>query len=521
MNRDRLKQVRASLPICAALALSFGVAGVAAAQSDAALKVGVTTLSTHLDPMGFNANVNMRVSQNIVETLIRYNFATGKLEPGLATDWTMVSPTVMELTLRRGVKCHNGEDFTAEDVAVMFGPERYQGEDAPGHKVAKQFLNVIKSVSALDDHTVRVETSDPDPLLETRLANWMGEVPCADAFRAAESWEKWGQSVVGTGPYRVVEVRAGELQRFERFDGYWGEKAPVASFTLRVVPEMGARIASLLAGDLDIVTEISPDQFEILAERAETDVVGGPIRNIRTIAYDTRHPVLADPKVRQAMNLAIDRELIVDSIFKGRTKVPSGFQMESFGEMFIADFAGAGFDPDKSRALLREAGYKGEEISFRYMTDYYSGEVVTTQILQQMWSDVGLNVKIDLKENWDQILDDRFNEGRGVVNDSSNAVYPDPIGQINRQYGPSGYYQRKGYWHNAAFDEAGARLLSVDKKERRAAFEEMLKIYESDPPGTYLYVLPMFYGKRSDVDWTPTDTPFMDFRAGRLKMALN
>lgn len=507
--------------LCAAIALTLGIVGTAAAQSDTHLQVGVTGLTTHLDPMGFNANVNMRVSQNVVETLIRYDFRNGTFGPGLATDWTMVSPTVMELTLRQGVTCHNGEDFTAEDVAVMFGPERYQGEDAPGHKVAKQFLNVIKAVSAVDGHTVRIETSSPDPLLETRLANWMSEVPCADAYRAAGSWEKWGQGVVGTGPYKVAEVRPGEFQRFERFDGYWGEQAPVASFTLKVIPETGARIAALLAGDLDIIAEISPDQFEILAKNAGTEVVGGPIRNIRTIAYDTRHPVLANPKVRQAMNLAIDRQLIVESIFKGRTDVPSGFQMKSFGKMFIEGFAGATYDPEKARRLLEEAGYGGEEISFRYMTDYYTGEVTTTQILQQMWQDVGLKVKLDLKENWDQILNNEFNEGRGVINDSSNAVYPDPIGQINRQYGPTGYYQRKGYWGNPDFDKAGAKLLSLDINERRKAFEQMLTLYETDPPGTYLYVLPMFYGKRTAVDWGPIDTPFMDFRAGNLNTSQN
>ena len=505
----------------AAIALSFAIGGTAAAQSDSHLQVGVTELTTHLDPMGFNANVNMRVSQNVVETLIRYDFNSGSFEPGLATEWSMVSPTVMELTLRQGVTCHNGEDFTAEDVAVMFGPERYQGEDAPGHKVAKQFLNVIKAVTAVDDHSVRVETSSPDPLLETRLANWMSEVPCADAYRAADSWEKWGQGVVGTGPYKLAEVRPGELQRFDRFDGYWGEPAPVASFTLKVIPEMGARIAALLAGDLDIITEISPDQFEILADKADTEVVGGPIRNIRTIAYDTRHPVLADPRVRQAMNLAIDRELIVESIFKGRTDVPSGFQMKAFGKMFIEDFAGATYDPEEARRLLEEAGYGGEEISFRYMTDYYTGEVTTTQILQQMWQDVGLEVTLELKENWDQILDNEFNQGRGIINDSSNAVYPDPIGQINRQYGPAGYYQRKGYWGNPDFDNAGAALLSLDIKERRKAFEQMLTLYETDPPGTYLYVLPMFYGKRTALDWSPTDTPFMDFRAGSLSASPN
>lgn len=519
IRTNRKGPLGAGLAVVALLATG---AQDAVADGQRELTVAVTNLSTHLDPMGFNANVNMRVSQNVLETLIRYDFKNGTFGPGLATAWKMTSPTVMELTLREGVKCHNGEDFTAEDVATMFGPERFQGEGAPGYSVAKQYLSIIKDVRAVGQHTLEIETAVPDPLLETRLANWMSEVPCADAYRAANGWEAWGQAVVGTGPYRVAEVRPGEFHRFERFEDYYGEAAPLDGFTLTVVPEIGARIAGLLTGEFDIITEISPDQFDAISNNPNSDVVGGPIRNIRVVLFDTRHPVLSDPRVRRAMSYAIDRDLIVDSIFEGRTKVPNGFQMSAFGQMYVEDFKGVSFNPDEARRLLAEAGYKGEEISYRYLTDYYTGEVTTAQILQQMWRDVGLNVTLELKENWDQITNAKTDSGRAVANDSANAVYPDPISQLYRIYGPNGYVQKRGYWQNAAFNEASDMLYaSTEPKARRAAFETMLGIYESDPPGTYLYVLPMFYGKRSSVDWAPTDTPFMDFRAGNVSLATN
>ena len=100
-------------------------------------------------------------------------------------------------------------------------------------------------------------------------------------------------------------------------------------------------------------------------------------------SYDTRHPALQDKRVRQALNLAIDRDLLIKAVFNGMSTVPNGFQMKSFGDMYIADHKGAQFDPDKARMLLKEAGYKGEEISFRYLKDYYAGEVSTVQILEQ------------------------------------------------------------------------------------------------------------------------------------------
>lgn len=521
MTLDRLGQKRRALSLCAALACSIGFAGPAAAQTDANLMVGVTSLTPHLDPMGIMANVNWRVSQNILETLIRFDYDTGELKPGLATSWERTAPTVLELTLREGVTCHNGEPFDAEDVEIMFGPERFLGKDAPGYPVARAQLGVLKAVEALDSRTVRFETNAPDPLLELRLANFMSEVPCADAYRAAGDWDSWGQAVVGTGPYKVAEARPGELQRFERFDGYWGDPAPVASFTLKMIPETGARIAGLLSGEYHIVTEVSPDQFDAISSNASTEIAGGAIQNILTVIYDTRHPVLSDPRIRRALNLAIDRDLIVESIFHGRTSVSKGFQMKSFGKMYIDDFKPVSYDPELARKLLEDAGYKGEEIVYWYLADYYTGEVTMAQILQQMWQDVGLNVSLEMKENWAQIGSPELAGERGITNSSNNAVYPDPIGQLYRNFGPDGQFVTEGYWTNDRFQSWGKDLLSVDLEKRRTAHRHMLEIWEQDPPATYLYNLPMFYGKSVSVDWKPTSTPFMDFRAGSLGVATN
>lgn len=480
------------------------------------LRIAVTKLTPHLDPMGSNSNVNERISQNLVENLIRYDAQTGAFEPGLATAWRMIDETTLELDIRQGVTCHNGEDFTAEDVAIMFGPARYMAPDAPGHDLAHQFLGTITAVEAVDTHTVHISTGEPDALLLKRLSGWMAQVPCADAFRQAESWERWGQNVVGTGPYRLAEVRPSEMHRFEAFDDYWGEPAPAASVTFRVVPEMAGRIAGLITGEYDIVTEIQPDQFETIDEEPGAEVVGGPINNIRIIAYDTRNPVLADPRIRRALNLAIDRELLVETLFRGMTDVPHGMQMRSFGDVFIEDHEPATYDPEAAQALLEEAGYAGEPISYRYLHDYYTGETDTAQILEQMWRAVGLNVQLDLKENWGQIETPEAAEGRGIINFSSTAYFNDPIGQLWRMFGPAGFFQRNGYWTPETFNEHGDDLFSTDLEVRRDAVAALLAEFEADPPATYLHVLPMFYGKRTNVDWQPTGTAFMDLRAGSL-----
>jgi len=154
------------------------------------------------------------------------------------------------------------------------------------------------------------------------------------------------------------------------------------------------------------------------------------------------------------------------------------------------------------------------------MMDYYTGEVATAQILQQMWAAVGLNVKIDLKENWSQIETDEVAKGRSIINWSATAIFPDPLSQIARLYGPAGWFQVHNMWHNEDFNKAYAILNEGDPEDRRKAVAEMLEITENqDPPGTYLYLLPLFYGKHDKVKWEPSVAHFMDFRAGALEMA--
>jgi len=506
-----------SLASAGALALSIALVGPAVA-ADRDLVVAVTKITTSLDPMGANSNVNERVSNNVVEGLIEYDAASKTYRPLLAESWTITDNKVVEFTLRQGVKCHNGEDFDADDVAFSLGPQRFSSEAAPGWNVAKAFLGSLTQVEVLDAHKVRITSSFPDPLIQSRFGNWMGQMVCKDAFLAAPSWEEWGKTVVGTGPYRLAEFKPGESIRLVAFEGYWGEQAPAASITYKVVPETAARVSGLLTGEYDIITEIVPDQFTTLDQDPNTEVTGGPIRNIRVILYDElNNPALADPRIRQAMSAAIDRELIVETMFQGRTQVPRGLQMEAFGDLYIADFQPIGYDPELAKQLLAEAGYRGEEITYRYLQDYYTGEVATAQILQSMWKAVGLNVKLELKENWDQIEGDGANVGRGVYNMSNGAYYADPIGQIWRLYGPDGLYQDLGSWASPEFDALGPDLMSIDLATRQAAMRKMLEIYErTDPPGTYLHVLPLFYGKRTDFVWRSTDTAFMDFRAGAL-----
>lgn len=494
-------------------------AAVGLADERPDINVGVTLNPPRLDPMAENSNVNARVMKNVLETLIRTDSQNdGALVPGLAESWSRIDGRTVEFKIRSGVTCHNGETFDANDVAFSLGTTRFLGEDAPGWAIAQQYLGGLEAVDVKDDHTVQIRFKDRDPLIELRFANWMSEMICQDAYIAAGSWESWVQNPVGTGPYKVGEVVHGDYIRLIANETYWGGDVPANSVTFKVVPEMASRIAGLSTGEYDFMTELTTDQFPVLQGNDDLKIAGGPIRNIRVIIFDEKNPQLQDPRIRQALSHAIDRDLIVEAMFGGLVTVPNGMQMKIFGDLYIGDHKGTSYDPAKAKALLKEAGYNGEEISYRYLQDYYTGEVDTAQILAEMWRQVGLNIKLELVENWGQIED--VAEGRGIFNWSNSAEYPDPLGQIYRLYGPNGWFQVNGTYESDEFNGLGEALQIGETSARIDAMRAMLEIYErTDPPGTYLHTLPMFYGVRSNIDWQATDTGFMDFSANSLKFS--
>ena len=515
--RPASKAIQASLLILgAAVAASMWHPSPAQSEGAPRLVVAVQKLPDTLEPMREFTNVGMRIVYNFAETLIEIDFKNGHaLVPGLAKSWTRVDDQTIEFELRRDVSCHNGEPMTSEDVAFTFGLERFRGEDAPGKSIGSVLLANLAEPEVLGPYKVRIRSTKPDPLLEHRMANYMSQIICKDAYLAVNDWDKWSQMPVATGPYEVADFKAGESITLEAFDKYWGEKAPAASVRFREVPELSTRVAGLASGEFDIITEVTPDQLSSIDGQSGLETVGGPIRNVRMIVYDATNQALDDPRVRRAMNLAIDRQLIVDTIFHGRTKVPRSLQMELFGDMYLEDWPAMVHDPKAAKQLIKDSDYNGEQINFRTVGNYYTGEIDTTQAVVNMWQDIGLNARVQVVENWDQVYED--DEGRTAQNTSATAFYPDPTSQLWRLFSPDDRYQKRGFWSNQEFNRLGAILeSSTDLKQRRKVFRDMLEIYEQDPPGTVLYALPMLYGKKKSINWEPYQYEYMGFRAGNL-----
>lgn len=539
----------------AAIAAACMTCAGAWAQTDArpVVKVAVQQVSTSgtLTPLREQSNVGSRSFPMIYAALIELD-RQGDLSPvpGLATSWKRIDSRTVELTLRKGARFHNGDEVTSEDVAFTFGSEYMFGDSKPRRPgeaqataksgdgkplftnatkvlgptpppevpaIARRLWPSLEEVKAIDKYTVRFINAVPDVTMEGRISRSGSEIISKRAYLAAKDWAAWARSPVAAGPFKVKEFRPDNLLVLAAHDDYYGGKPNVREIRYQVVPEVPGRVNGLLTGEYDFVTDIPPDQIKTIEANPRFEVVGGPVLNHRLIVFDKTHPQLVDPRIRLAMSHAIDRDAIVKALWANRTNVPAGLQWEYYATMFQKDWTVPKYDPKLAAKLIKDAGYKGEPIPYRVLNNYYTNQVQTAQILVEMWRAVGLNVEMQMKENWQQIFD--RNSPRAVRDWSNSAPFNDPVSSIVNQHGPNGQQQQSGEWSNVEFNTLSGLLeTSTDMPNRSRAFRRMLEIAErEDPAYTVLHRNVVFYGKRKDIDWKWSPTFAMDFRAVNLR----
>ena len=495
--------------------------------------------SNPLDVLREQSNVGERIFfSSIWEGLIGKNWrANLETVPGLATEWKRIDDKTVELKLRQGVKFHNGDELTAEDVAFSFGRERMFGTTEPvGGKtisvdfvisggraskelppeipaVARRSWPALLGIEIVDRYTVRFVNGTPDVTLEGRISRYGSEIMNRRAFEEAKTYSDWATKPVTTGPYRVAEFRPDVSLLLEAHDEYWGGRPPLKSIRFVEVPETASRINGLLSGQYQFACDIPPDQIAQIEKNPAFEVQGGTILNHRLTVFDKNHPQLVNPLVRRALTHSIDRQAIVDSLWAGRTVVPKGLQWPYYADMFHADWAVPAFDLKLAKDLVRQAGYKGDPIPYRLLNNYYTNQTATAQILVEMWKEAGLNVEIRVVENWQQILE--RTPTRASRDWSNSAPFNDPGSSIVNQHGPNGQQQQAGEWRHDEMTLLSVELeTSTDRARRRAAFRRMLEIAErEDPAYTVLHQNATFTAKPKNLPWKASPAFAMDFRA--------
>ncbi|MCZ4314307.1 ABC transporter substrate-binding protein [Comamonadaceae bacterium G21597-S1] len=372
--------------------------------ADSAL-IGVRTETQSIDPHFSYVAPSKAAAHHIFDALIMRD-ADLQLTPALAVSWTHKGGKAWEIKLRPNVKWHDGKPFTAQDVLFTF--ER-AGKVPNSPAPFGQFLSQIEKVVASDDLTLQITTRNESPQLLYDLA----EIPIVSrhaGLNASTDDYNSGKAAIGTGPFRFVSWKPGGALELERNDDYFGAKAGFKRLSVVSMPNDASRMAALLAGSVDLIDSVPPDAMQTLKKDARFAVwqiedVYATYLHMDTSREKTpfirakdgseiRNPLL-DPRVRQALSLAINRAAIIDRLLYGMG-VPAGQLAAPRMHGFNPALKPAPFDARRARALLAEAGYpNGFQMTIHGPNNRYVADAAITQAVAQMFEQIGISMKVE------------------------------------------------------------------------------------------------------------------------------
>ncbi len=455
-----------------------------------------------LDPQNHNETPAFNMLNNIYDALVAFD-RNGKIQPRLAESWKQLDELNLEIKLRKGVKWHDGTDFTAEDV--KFTIDRYTNSlkepDAIKRLKRAGNLNMVTGVTVVDPLTVKITTDKPSPLLIPKLAN---EHIVSKKFVTDKGEQFLGLNAMGTGAYKFVEWKKDDHLDMDANPTWWGAAGgpTVKKLRFRPIPDAQTRISALQAGEVDIITNVAPEQAKQLETGAKTGVSSVPSVRVIFITLNTLDdspvPALKNVKVRQALNYAIDRDAIINNIMLGNGKKISS----PINSYFFAyeDLPQYNYDPAKAKSLMAEAGFAGGfdlELTApngRYLKDKEIGEAVT-----EYWGKIGVRVKFNAEPFATVFIPkvDSRKQAPAFLLGWGNPIY-DPDGTLYDQFvGP-----RYSYYKNPEFNKLieEARTI-VDSTKREQLYKQANKILNQDAPWIFLHQQNDIYGVSKRIKW--------------------
>ena len=488
------------------------LARVAGAQTTSknTLVIGQSSDISKLDPHLSTTVNDIAVTFNLYDNLLSRHH-DGKLYASAATEWKLLNPTTWQFKLRQGLKFHNGDPLTSADVKFSF--ERTYDPNAKGVNV-RSVLNTIDRIETPDPLTVNIVTKKPDPLLAARTAFYAGQIMPKAYFEKVGA-DEFNAKPIGSGPVRFTSWVKDDRLILDANKDYWGGKIDVDQIIFRPAPELSARIAALLKGEVDLITKIPPDQMDRVAKAPNTKIEGVLYGGLYCLSVVSQKPPLDSKPFRQAMSLAIDRATIVKELWRGQGSVPNSFVVKGDNH-YDPSLPPLPYDPNRAKQLIKEANYKGEELVIETGVGFTVLDREMGEVIVAMWKDVGINAKLELIEYSVYLQKIREKSFKGLRWTDPTSAYNDPDGMMWRHLAPGG---PNAYWfRNPRFDELGnAARFSVDEKFRGEAYKEMIRLELE-----YLPIIPILqpmelYGLQKYVDWKPYANQMMEFRRFNLK----
>ena len=490
-----ITQVFRTLTAKIVLVLSLGLVsmGAFAQTADNVLVVGQIAEPKSLDPATVTAVNDFRILMNLYDGLVRYKDGTLEVEPALANSWT-ISDDGMTYTfnLRSDVAFHDGTAVDAE--AVKFNFDRMLDENHPYHDTGpfplSFFFSAIENVEAVDSDTVSFTLNAPYAPFLSNLAYPTGLIASPAAIQ--KSGAEFGRNPVGTGAFKFESWKANESVILTRNDSYWDGTAGTEAVVFRPITDGNTRVAEMLSGGIDMMVEVPPVSLSQFSG-SDFSVVEQAGPHVWFLILNAKEGPFSNKLVRQAANYAINKKAIVEDVLEGTAAIAAGPTPPAFAWAYNEDLEPYPYDPDKAKALLKEAGVSDAKLTF-YVTQGGSGmldPVAMGTAIQADLAAVGFDVEIQTFE-WNTFLGE-VNPGLEGKADMAEMAWmtndPDtlPYLALRTEAWPDKGGFNSGYYSNPKVDELlEAARSSVDQSERARLYKEMQEIVQDDAPWVFV-----------------------------------
>jgi peptide/nickel transport system substrate-binding protein len=446
-----------------------------------------------MDPHMHNERNAIILNWHIFDSLLTRNRDTMAVVPHLAESFKAINDTTWEFKLRKNVKFHNGEEFNADSVKFTFDRVLDENTKSP----QRGNVSAVKEVKVIDPQTVQLITSSPYPLLPERLTFF--EMLPPKYFQEVGA-EKFGQSPVGTGPYKFVEWKKGDRVTLKANEQYWKTPAAIKNIVFRSIREQATQMNELASGGVDLIWKVAPDNIAQVTT-AGARVTTTEILRFWHISINPSFKPLDEKNFRMAMVHAINVDAIIKEIFQGKaTRVPAMVNPKQFG--FDASVKGFTYDPEKAKEFLKNSSYKGEKLILHH---YFkgAGPAVMDVIVADL-KKVGINVEIKYYPEPNPLveLNRQGKTGLDAGSWGSFSIF-DADAVMEPYFHMKGTYGAHHQFHpdqNSLIEQGRSTL---DPKVRMEAYAKLQKMVIDEAMDISLFAPHDVYGIHKDLNYTP------------------
>jgi peptide/nickel transport system substrate-binding protein len=477
-----------------------------------------------LDPADHRDRTAETVIRNMFDGLVTRDNESGvHMELAESIDW--VDETTLEVKLRQGVKFHDGVEMTADDVVFTF--ERVISENMIEYPEVhssprKGLIAPLESVEKVDDYTVRMSFSGPWPVYMQMLVHQQ-IVP--KHYLEEVGTEGFVANPIGTGPFKFVSAEGLEQIVLERFDDYWGGApdlepvgpACVKTAVFRVIPEASTRVAALLAGEVDIIQAVPAELVDTLDQTPGVQIQTAPSTQPKWMEMNVHQPPFDDVLVRQALNYAVDKDLLIEALYGGRAVSLPG-PLSPYNNFVNKSLQPYPYDPDKALELLAEAGWTdsdGDGIldkdgqPFAFTMDTLEVQRTLAEATADQLRAVGLDVSVRF---WDYGVVKPMllaGERMAFLEDWGDSAF-DPVGHFEAKWhthieGASHGRGNFSTYSNERVDELIQQgETTADAAERQVLYDEAQELVYEEAPAIFLILPEEAEAAREDIqNWGP------------------